>query len=404
MNQFEDRRNNNSSSVFTSLLILVLGGAIGYFVALNGWLGLSDRPVIGDSIHADALDLDTFWEAYDTIQKTFYYQNDIDQQTLEYGAVKGMIDALGNDYTLFMDPDETTEFDAQLEGELEGIGAVLREEEGRIIVVETIPESPAERAGLKPEDIILEIDGELASKMNFFDAISSIRGTRGTTVVLNIYREKANEAFDVSIVREKIEIESVVREDLEDNLVYVALNTFNEHTAEEFSEVINSLILDKPKGLIIDLRFNGGGLLNESVDILSYLLDTNLTAVVLKDLNNEIPFYTEDKAKLLDVPIVVLVNEGSASAAEIVAGALQDYDRAIIMGEKTFGKGSVQEITYFNDQSSLRVTSAAWYTPKDRNIDGVGLEPDISVSITDEDIENQFDRQKEEAIKYLKRL
>ena len=194
-------------------------------------------------------------------------------------------------------------------------------------------------------------------------------------------------------------------EELEGDIIYVSVNQFNGKTVDEFNSAISEMILDEPKGLIIDFRYNGGGYLDIAVDLLSFVLPANSPAVTLHErATGQETLYTNGNAKLLNVPLVVLVNAGSASASEIVAGAVQDLERGVIMGTQTFGKGTVQEVETFFDGSSIRITIAEWFTPGDRNIDEQGITPDIIVELTEEDYDNEYDRQKEEAARYLREL
>jgi len=319
-----------------------------------------------------------------------------------YGAISGMVGSLEDPYTVFMDPAESEEFSASLNGKLEGIGAELSVEEKNLVVISPLRNSPAEKAGLLPGDIIYKIEDQLASEMTLFEAIMSIRGKQGTSVKLTIIRETMDEPFEVTIVRDKIDIESVTIEKLENGVVYLSVNQFNDNTEEEFGKAISEMMLNPPKGLIVDLRYNGGGYLDIAVDLLSYVLPVKSKAVEIKqkDKEGEI-MYTNGNPKLVNTPLVVLVNEGSASASEIFAGAVQDLKRGIVMGTKTFGKGTVQEVETFKDGSSMRMTIAKWYTPAGRNVNKVGLTPDVVVEITDQDIANKVDAQKEAAIKYL---
>lgn len=349
------------------------------------------------------MDLNLFWKIWKEVGDRYVDLDKIDQEKMMYGAIKGMVSALDDPYTVFMDPAETEQFTQSLEGKLEGIGAELTVEEGKLIVVTPLRESPAEKAGLLPKDVIEKIDGKSAADMTLFDAIMNIRGEKGTTVTLNVSREGLKTPFDVSIVRDSIDVDSVTFEQLEDDIAYIGVNQFNDRTGEEFGKVISELLLDEPKGIIVDLRFNGGGYLDSSVELLSYLLPEGSPVVIIRERGqDDETIVTDSNAKILDVPIVVLVNDSSASASEIVAGAIQDEKRGIVMGVQTFGKGSVQEVEGFTDGSSLRMTIAKWFTPDGRGINGVGLVPDIIVEITDEDKEKEYDRQKEKAIEYLK--
>lgn len=351
------------------------------------------------------VDLDLYWTVWEELESKYVDKKSLDTNTMVYGSIKGLVNSLSDPYTVFMTPEESSEFSASLEGTLEGIGAELTVEDHNLVIVSPLRDSPAEKAGLLPKDVIFAIDGENASDMTLFDAIMSIRGEKGTTVTLTIIREGLSDPFDVSIVRDSIDIESVTVEELDGDIVYLSINQFNDKTNEEFNKAISELLLKEPKGMIIDLRFNGGGYLDIAVELLSYLLPSNTEAVTIKQRGKEDEImYTNGNPKILNVPLVVLINEGSASASEIVAGAIQDHKRGITLGVTSFGKGSVQEVNTFADGSSIRMTIAKWYTPQERNIDKVGITPDIVVEITDEDILNEYDSQKEAAIEYLKNL
>jgi carboxyl-terminal processing protease len=394
--------------IFTSAVLIVAGGVIGWQATVQGWMddfGGDTHQVIDSSLY-DEVDLDLMWTVWGILDSDYLHDDLLDSEMMVYGAVKGLVNSLDDPYTVFMDPEETEEFSQSLEGQLEGIGAELTVEEGLLIIVTPLKNSPAEKAGLLPGDVIYKIDEEYAIDMSFFEAIMNIRGEAGTPVTLSIIREGLDEPFDATIIRAEIDIESVTKEVLENDLVYLSVNQFSDTTSVEFGKAIADLILDEPEGLIVDLRYNGGGYLDIAVELLSYLLESDLSAVEIREKNPLLSetLYTNGGKKLLDIPLVVLVNEGSASASEIVAGAIQDYDRGIVMGTQTFGKGTVQEVEFLEDGSSIRLTIAEWLTPEGRAIQGVGLTPDILVELYDDDLENEYDRQLEEAKKYLSEL
>ncbi|MBD3157111.1 PDZ domain-containing protein [Candidatus Peregrinibacteria bacterium] len=354
-----------------------------------------------------AVDMSLFWKVWQEID-TYYVdetavQND---SKLIYGSIKGLVDSLNDPYTIFMDPEETHQFEENLNASLEGIGAELTIEEGLLVVLSPLKDSPAEEAGLLPGDIIFQINGEVTSEMTLFDAIMSIRGEKGTDVTLTIIREEIAEPFDVTIVRDAINVESVTYELLEDSIGYISINQFSDDTGDEFNATLQKMILDDPKGLIIDLRYNGGGYLDIAVDILSELIEGSQVAVQIQTRENEEneQVYLWGNATLPELPLVILVNNSSASAAEIMAGTIQDYKRGLVIGEKTYGKGSVQEVLYLEDGSSLRMSIAHWLTPNGRNIENEGITPDRIVELTYEDALEGNDTQLEEATHYLLNL
>lgn len=345
-------------------------------------------------------DVDEVWK---TLRDSYYDATKLSLSELEFGAVKGFVKGIGDEYTVFMTPEESKEFENGLEGQLEGIGAQLEVKAGKLIVVSPLKNSPAERAGIRAGDIILSINGKIAADMTFYEAIKAIRGKKGTSVMLKIFREDIPEPFEIGIKRAEITIDTITVKKLSGDIFHVSINQFNDHTKTEFQNVIQKILLEKAKGMIVDLRGNGGGFLDIAVDMVSEFIPGEQPAVVIKkrDSTKNETVKTYGNAKLIDIPLAVLVNKGSASASEIVAGALQDYKRALIIGERTFGKGSVQEINKLPDGSSLRLTIAKWFTPLDRSIDDVGIIPDREVKMTEEDIKQNRDPQLEEAIEYL---
>lgn len=406
--------NKNSLNWFYYLIVGIICFALGWQATVWGLIGDKKGPIddyldtpILNGQNGHEVDMDLFWTVWGELEDRYVDLEALQNDDMVYGAIQGMVDALGDPYTVFMTPKESTEFNASLEGTLEGIGAELTVKDKNLVIVSPLRGSPSEKAGLLPGDIIYKIEGEFANEMTLIEAVMKIRGENGTTVTLTIIRDNLEDPFDVSIVRDSIDIESVSVEKLDNAIVYLSVNQFNDKTSDEFGKAISEMLLDEPEGLIVDLRFNGGGYLDIAVDLLSYLLPSDTEAVTItergKDDNNNV-MYTNGSPKILNVPLVVIVNESSASASEIVAGAVQDHKRGVVLGVKTFGKGTVQEVENFSDGSSIRMTIAKWYTPEGRNIDKIGLTPDIIVEITDEDIENEYDAQKEAAIEYLENL
>lgn len=352
------------------------------------------RPI---SVH----DLDEVWAR---LQGNYYDAKKLDQEKLEYGAVQGFVSAVGDPYTVFMTPEESKEFGNDLNGQLEGIGAQLEAKNGKLVVVTPLKGSPAEEVGIKAGDVIYKIDGALSQEMTLYQAVSKIRGAKNTQVKLIIIRENVPKPLEFTITRREITIDTITLKKLDGDIYHLAIHQFNDHTNSEFQNAIQKILLDKSKGLIVDVRGNGGGYLETSVEIISEFISGQKPAVIIKrrDATNNETLKTSGSAKLADIPMVVLVDKGSASASEILAGAIQDYKRGILIGEKTFGKGSVQEISDLPDGSRLRMTIAKWFTPLDRSIDAVGIAPDKEVVYTDKDAAAGNDPQLKAAVEYLK--
>jgi carboxyl-terminal processing protease len=391
-------------------LIAIFAFVLGWQATNFGFLGETNVAESGvndvsDLAHED-VDLSLYWTVWSELERQYFDEELMDREDMVYGSIKGMVDSMGDHYTVFMTPEETDDFTASLDGSLEGIGAELTVEDDKLVIVSPLKNSPAEGAGLLPGDIIFKVEDEFTVDLTLFDAIMKIRGEKGSTVNLTILREGVEVPFVVSIVRDQIDIESVTNETLGGDIAYLSINHFNDKTNDEFSKAISEMILDEPKGIILDVRYNGGGYLDIAVDLLSYLLPSDSVAVEMKErglAESEI-MYTNGSQKVLDVPVVVLVNEGSASASEILAGAIQDHGRGILIGTQTFGKGTVQAVEKFQDGSSIRMTIAKWFTPAGHDVNEVGIEPDIIVKLTEEDLENEYDAQKEAAAKYLREL
>jgi carboxyl-terminal processing protease len=354
----------------------------------------------------EGVDLTTFWKVRDILKDKYVHTEKLDDQKMIYGAIRGLTDALEDPYTIYMDPTETAEFSHSLNGEMEGIGAELTVKNQQLMVVSPLKNSPAQKAGLKPNDIIYKINGEIAAELSLYDAINNIRGEKGTEVTLTIVREGVNEPFDVKIIREELRIESVTSEEVEPGIWMISIDQFSDDTKAELYKQAAEIQAKNPKGIILDLRYNGGGYLEGSVDVASVFVKGKEKIVTIKYRNAEESetLSSSGEVILADVPLLVLINKGSASASEIVAGALQDLKRAVIMGETSFGKGTVQEVDPLADGSSIRFTIAKWFTPLDREIDKVGIVPDIEVKLTEEDFLADKDPQMDEAVKYLKNL
>lgn len=350
-------------------------------------------------------DFGVFWEAWNQMDDKFVDVKELNSQERIYGAIKGMIAASGDPYSAYMDPEEANEFNTDMEGSFEGIGAELGVKNNMLTVIAPLEGTPAAEAGLRPGDVIVKIFDEVTFEMTVDDAVKRIRGEKGTKVKLTVAREGADENLEVEITRGVIELESVKYEKKEGNIGYIKISKFLENTGGKFNKAISTAIIDDVDGLVIDVRNNPGGFLNIAIDMISTFIPRGEVVVWEQGrADNKIPFRASNKGdKLLNMPIVVVMNGGSASASEILAGALKDVRGVKLVGEKSFGKGSVQQVQELSDKSSMRITIAKWLTPKGTSIHEVGLEPDVEVKMTNDDYENKKDPQLDRALEELKK-
>lgn len=397
-------------NLWKTLFIGLVGVAIGWQTNTL-WSDDTETSIAEEVDNAPAdetVDLDLFWTVWNLIEYEYVNIDQVEEGNQVYGAIKGMVESLGDPYSEFLNPEETEQFQSSLDGELEGIGAELTVEEGLLLILSPIKNSPAEEAGLLPGDHIYMVDGMPTSEMTLWEAIMNIRGEPGTEVVLTIIREGEEEPLEVPITRQQIDVPSVELSYEEyggSTYAQLAITQFGDDTYIEFEDAVREILLSDAQGIVLDLRMNGGGYLDASVNIMSEFFEDELTAVIVKERNNaDIVHMTDGSGRLGDYPLVVLIDEGSASASEILAGALQDYERAVLLGMQSFGKGSVQVLEDFPDGSSLRITIAKWYTPLDRSIDDTGITPDIVVEMEPAEIDTENDVQLDAALDYLSTL
>lgn len=342
-----------------------------------------------------------FWEAWQIV-KDQYVDQPVDEQKMMQGAIRGMLESLGDPHTSYMDPDEYRQANLPMDGEYEGIGAWVDTTGDYVKIVSPMPGSPAEKAGLKANDIIIKVDGEDMTGIDGNLVLRRILGPAGTNVTLTIQREGLDAPFDVTITRAKIIIPSVEGKMLDGNIAYIQLFTFGEKTTGELKTKLRELMAQNPKGLILDLRNNGGGYLNTAIEVVSQFIDKGVVMYEEYGSGQRKTFQALPGGLATKIPLVVLVNEGTASASEITAGAIQDYGRGVLVGVTTYGKGSVQNwIPLENNQGAVRVTIARWLTPKERQISKVGLKPDVEVPLTEEDLKNGKDPQLDKAIEII---
>jgi carboxyl-terminal processing protease len=419
------RPQNNEKSQRAVLVFLIVGLVIGILVG-RGWtraespssqvsgssssttsgfvLGQGQNPP--PNIEAQDVEFRLFWEAWQLLKDKYYLSPDVQDKQMFYGAMKGLADSVGDPYTTFFEPKGAEAFQQALSGKFSGIGAEIGLREGIITVVAPLPDTPAERAGIKAGDFIAKIDGTETNGFSVEQAVSKIRGDKGTKVVLTIVRtndKNKTEPFDLTITRDEIQVKSVRLKWVEGQpgIAHLEITNFNTDTVDGLNKAIDDMLAKDVKGIILDLRNNPGGFLDTAAYMAGEWVGNQIVVKERRQgqIVEQLP--GTGRNRLAGIPTVVLVNEGSASASEIVSGALQDYKAATIVGKKTFGKGSVQDYTNLKDGSAIKITIAEWLTPQERTINKTGLEPDISIDRTPEDYEKLLDPQLDRAVGIL---
>ncbi len=389
-------RNPSFLRVATFIAISTLIISASYTV---GWLSNLDLTHNND----EWPEFHVFWEAWRLVEENFYGELP-SPQTITYAAVRGALSALNDPYTIFVEPQPRQIEKDDLHGSFGGIGAWLAQAEDGSVVLTPMHDSPAMRAGVQEGDVLVQVDDTpLTPAMSLQDVQVLIRGPVGSQVRLTIRRQGVAELVELTITREEIVTPSVTWQMIEDQagMGYIRIMRFTERTPQELQEALTELKGQGMTRLILDLRDNGGGLLTEAIQVTGQFIDGGVVLYERRRNAPEKAYEAQGEGMARDVPLTVLVNGGTASAAEIVAGALQDYQRGPLIGERTFGKGSVQFIYDLSDGSSLHVTSAQWFTPNRHQINGQGLSPDIEVPLTNENREQGRDPQMEQAIAYL---
>ena len=382
-------------------IFLVVGACASGFVIgrVTTTAGLFTGQTSSTSADTDELFV-PFWEAWNLVNQ-YYVEQPVDEEKMMQGAIRGMLDSLGDPHTSYLDPVQNDSLYASMEG-YDGIGAYVSTEGELLTVIEPIEGSPAEAAGLRAGDEILAIDGEDMTGVLPDVARQKVLGKAGTTVILTILREGEELPFDVQITRAHIVIPSVESEMLDGQIAYVSLSTFGDSSAADLRAAIEQLLAQNPRGLILDLRNNSGGYMDIAIDVVSLFLADGVVAYEEYGDGTRTTHEVTGNVLTADIPMVVLVNEWSASASEIVTGALQDRDRALVVGAVTFGKGTVQSwVTLSNEQGAVRVTIARWLTPNGNNVHDIGITPDYEVEYTEEEMLAGSDPQLERAIELL---
>ncbi|MCS7251157.1 MAG: S41 family peptidase [Anaerolineae bacterium] len=342
-----------------------------------------------------------FWEAWHFVQDEYYGEIPA-PQTVTYGAIRGALQTLGDPYTSFIEPNIARILQEDASGQFEGIGALVRmNSDNKLEIVRTFEGSPAQKAGLRAGDLVLKVNGQSIVGYSIYEAIALIRGPAGTSVTLTIERPGQRDLFEVTVTRARITIPTVEARMLPENIAYVQLFDFSAQATRQLREQLKALLIRNPRGLILDLRDNPGGFLDQAIQVADLFLGEGIVTYERMKDGEERVFRSRNGDIAERIPVVVLVNAGSASASEIVAGALQDRGRAKLVGERTFGKGSVQLAHTLSDGSELRVTVARWFTPNNRAIHGEGLNPDIEVKMESRTGTGDVDPQLQRAIEVL---
>lgn len=394
-----NKTGRNILVIFLALFLLAGAFSGGLLV---GWL-IPDKTALESSLQTSLLAtptsnaesstsqsvqtlFDPFWQTWQIVHDQ-YVDQPVDDTKLMQGAIRGMLESLGDKHTSYMDPEEYQQANASLAGEYEGIGAYVDATGQYLTIQNPMPDSPAEKAGLIPGDEITKVDGKDMTGIDPSIVLQSVLGPAGTSVTLTIYRPDTKETFDVSITRKIIQPvdEQVTGKMLDNDIAYISLPTFGDKTTDQLKEVLNTLLANNPKGLILDLRNDGGGYLKTAIEVVSQFIPSGVVMYEEEGNGTENTYNAIAGGLATDIPLVVLVDGGTASAAEITAGAIQDYGRGTLVGVTTYGKGSVQNwIELDNSQGAVRVTIARWLTPNRRQINGIGLTPDYSVEYTED--------------------
>ena len=379
-------RNLNTFTILVALLTFILGWQLGHKNVQLKWQNYRPSVSVENKTPPENVKVDfkLFWDTWDLLTKRYLDKTALDQQKLFYGAIAGMVAAVGDPYTVFLTPPQQRSSKEELGGSFEGVGIQLGfDKDKRLVVVAPLDGTPAEKAGIKPGDLIVKIGSDSTLAINLPEAVSLIRGPKGTEVALTILRGE-DEPREVKLTRETIIVKSVSltmkQTSLDKDIAVIKLSRFGERTEEEWVEVVSEVLSKSPKGVVLDVRNNPGGFLDGAVFIASEFLEGG---DLVQQENNEgqrFPYKVNRAGKLLRLPLVVLINKGSASASEIVAGALQDRKRAKLVGEKSFGKGTIQEAEDLPGGVGIHITTAKWLTPSGRWVNTTeGLEPDVKV-------------------------
>jgi carboxyl-terminal processing protease len=404
-----------SAGVLLSLILLTLSFGGGMFLARKNkvvmaaadnevaYLGkVTGKYGTQNELKTQDVDFSLFWKVWDTVKNEYVGKDNLDEKKMFYGALRGLVASAGDPYTVFMDPKVTNDFTSDMAGTFEGVGMEIGLKNDILTVISPLDGTPAWTAGILAGDKIAAINGTSTVGMSVEEAVSKIRGPKDTEVTLSIYRNGFKTAKDFKIKRDTILVKSVKTSFDDKNKIFtIKITSFNNDTKNLFDQAVNEVLKKNPKGIIVDLRNNPGGYLETAVSLASAWIENDVVVSEKNAAGNKTDTYSRGTARLKNYKTVVLINAGSASASEILSGALHDYGKATLVGVKSFGKGSVQTIENFDDGSSVKVTIAEWLTPKGININKQGIEPDIKVDMTEQDYNDSKDPQMDKAIEVI---
>jgi carboxyl-terminal processing protease len=390
------------------VLVVLISLLVGYYAGVNkinfDWKNYRPNLTVEGKeppSQVSSVDFNQFWTVWQKLESNYYDKTKLDSQKMLNGAISGMVQSLDDPFTVYLPPVQNDNFKQGLAGQFQGIGAELGVKDQKIIVISPINGSPAQKAGIRAGDFILAVNGQSTASMTLSQAVEKIRGQKGTSVTLTVTPKDKNEPKEVKIVRDVITVKSVdswikkakdidsIKVDNakgEGEIAYISLSQFGDNTNSEWLALINDLNLKlsnnkNVKGIVFDLRNNPGGYLTDAVFIASEFLKEGTSVVHEEEASGKTTLKVNRRGLLQDIPVIVLINKGSASASEIVAGALRDHDRATLIGETSFGKGTIQQAEDLGNGSGLHVTIAKWLTPNETWVNGKGLTPDISVQL-----------------------
>ena len=403
----KEKQEETAQRIYKIIMLVILTAFITFMVtSLSMYTYFKQNPTL-QFVEGEKSDIDTYLSKIKTaIDKNFLWQDKIDEEKLKDGAIKGYVEGLGDKYTEYISKDEMKKFTEDINGSFVGIGIymIADESSGKIIVYHPIPDSPADKAGIKAGDIIASVNGVEYSYDDFNTIADHIKGEVGTKVKLVIERD--GKKLDFEIVREKIETNPITSKMLEKNIGYLNLPSFDKDVSKKLKEKIDDLIEKGAKSLILDLRNNGGGMVDECTEITDFFLDKDKIIMTTKDKKGNVQKSVTKNKKTYDLPLVILVNENTASASEILTGALKDNNRIKVIGTKTYGKGVIQSVFNLSDGSGLKITTAEYFTPNGIEINKKGITPDIQVKLPDTvksvySVEEKDDTQLKKAIEEL---